>query len=153
MSHTHSIKTDNNLGEMLVPDIWHGSADQIPFDEYQWIKNIKGRVWCRLFEKMPSMPRDFYLPNGYDVYIISFHLEPIDLDWIDEVSKTLQAPLIVLGDMFDIDYPVPDHVFMMPYLYWQRQLDLGMQWFPQPKNLVKNIKYKASAVFAKVRKC
>jgi hypothetical protein len=138
---------NEHLGEMLVPQIWRGPALDIPFAEYQWIKSIPGRVWCGLFEKMPSKANNFlHLPDNYDIYIISFHLEPIDLEWIDEVSKTLHAPLIILVDAFDIDYPVKNNVFIMSYIYWHRQLELGMTWFPKSANLVKTKKYMASAV-------
>lgn len=139
----------NGTGEMLVPDPWRGPGQQVPFDEYQWIKEIPGKVWCRLFEKNPYSDKDFYMPKGYDVYIASFHLEAIDIEWVDVVSATVDAPLVVLGDATRIQYPTADHVLMRSYLYWHRQLEQGMSWYPNIQ-ISKNIVYKASAICNRV---
>jgi hypothetical protein len=140
----------NGIGEMLVPKPWRGEAKNIPFEEYFWINEIKKKVWCRLFEKNPSLEEDYYLPEGYDLYIISFHLEPLDINWVDHVSKNLTAPLIVVADILDADYPVENNVEILSYIYWHRQIELSKNWYPRPESLKKNIKYKASAVCNRV---
>lgn len=132
---------------MLVPDPWRGSAQNIPFDEYQWIREIPGKVWCNLFEKNPY--GEIVMPAGFDVYIASFHLEPIDLKWVDEVSQKMTAPLIVLGDATRIEYPAAENVLIKSYFYWHRQLEQGMSWYPNIQ-ISKNIIYKASAICNRV---
>lgn len=134
---------------MLVPDTWQGPSHKIPFTQYQWIKAIPGKVWCRLFETAPSLHNDFTLPKGYDVYIASFHLEPIDIKWVEIVSETLDGPLVVLGDTTRIKYPAADNVLIKSYYYWHRQLEQAMAWYPDIK-ISKNIAYKASAICNRV---
>lgn len=140
------LQSDPNSSEMMVFDIWHGEAAAIPFDEYQWLKKLKGRVWCRLFEKIPSLINDYNLPIDYDLYVISFHLEAIDIHWLDQISNTTDKPIIVLGDAFDISYPVSNNIKIYPYLYWHRQIEKAQTYWPHYRYNRQNITHKASAI-------
>ena len=141
-----SWKTDSDSGEMMVFDTWQGAAANIPFDDYQWIKKLSGKVWCRLFDKIPSLIDDYNLPIDYDLYVISFHLEAIDIHWLDRVTQKTKKPIIVLGDGFDISYPVGSNITIYPYLYWHRQLAKAQTYFPNYRYDRRTITHKTSAI-------
>lgn len=136
----------NGIGEMMVPDPWRGPAGDVPFPDYQWIKQIKGRVYCRLFEQIPSLSQDYNLPDPYDLYVISFHLEGIDIDWVDEISQRVRKPILILGDAFDIEYPAPEHVRFYSFIYWHRQLQKAQELFDRQDLSRRRITHKASAI-------
>lgn len=138
--------SNNGIGEMMAPNPWQGKAEDIPFAEYQWLKNLRGRAYCKLFEQIPGFLNNFYLPDGYDLYVISFHLEAIDIKWVDQVSKQINKPIIVLGDAVDIQYPAPGHVHFYTFIYWHHQLTKAMTWFNPPDVNSRQITHKASAI-------
>jgi hypothetical protein len=104
---------------------------------YEWIEKLPNKkIYFALFQRSPGS-----LPAGYDYYIVSFHLEAIDLTWLQQQQVT--GPIIVLFDGNDYNYSIPN-VHFVPFFYWHRQLDKINNWFgiqpkPQPQ-------YKFSAV-------
>jgi hypothetical protein len=146
MNLTNQSTGFNGIGAMLVPEPWHGEAKDIIFSDFEWIKSIPGNVYVRLFERWPGdNENDAGLPEGYDAYILSFQLEPVDLKFIKKCAKKISAPIFVLSDATDIDYPFPDNIIFITYYYWHKQLDLGMKWFPR-QEIKKSVTYKASAI-------
>jgi hypothetical protein len=138
----------NGVGTMLVPDPWDGEAKDIDFLDLQWIKDIPGKVYTRLFQKFPSWTdkkNQPPLPDGYDAYVISFYLESIDLPYINKCAEQISAPIFVLSDATVTDYHVADNVFFITYYYWHHQLELAMEWFPR-RDIKKSVTHKASAI-------
>ena len=144
----------NGTGDMLVPNPWRGEAKNIIFSDFEWIKSIPGNVYVRLFEKTIGFEKSSGttdkknqppFPNGYDAYVISFYLEPVDIEFIDWCAKETSAPIFVLSDAIVTNYQVPDNIIFITYYYWHKQLDLGMKWFPK-QEIKKSVTYKASAI-------
>lgn len=131
---------------MMVPDEWRGPATEVPFDDYQWLKLLPGRVWCALFERVPSLSLNYMIPLDYDLYVTSFHLEPIDIKWLDQISDKIDRPIIVLADVFDTSYPVKSHVIIERFIYWHRQIEQAQEWFPTYDHRPRSITHKASAI-------
>ena len=128
-------KTDDN---MLVPtSVVRGTSVQI-YPGYEWIKQINGNIYYALFLGWG----EDNLPVGHDLYIVSYHLEAVDLMWLRKQAKLVNAPIVVLSDGSHYDVQVPGVTFL-PFYYWHRQLDRMLTWFGS--NFKKNIKYKASA--------
>jgi hypothetical protein len=127
---------------MLVPDPWNGILHDSDLD---CLKSLPGNTWCSLyrnwFDKDP-------LPSGYDLYVISYYLEALDIDWIIDQCASVGAPIILLSDNNYYDFPAPPNLHCYTFYSWHRQLDLMSQWFPDKTE--KNITHKASAVCHRV---
>lgn len=131
---------------MLVPAEWAGPSQKIPqkWSQMHWINDLPGKCYCYLWAGMPSHDSTYNLPRGYDFYVISYHIDPVDYVWVEQQALKLQATLIILTEGRFYDYALPDNVICVPWLYWHRQMDLMMEWFPEkkPRDLI----YKASAI-------
>lgn len=126
------------MHQTIVPMPWQGTADQCT-GEMSWLQDLGSNVYCALWQGWPQHD----LPTGYQGYIVSFHLEAVDIAWLERQCQRLQAPVAVLSDGKYYDWPKPDNLECFRYIYWHRQLESMMQWFPD--SMEKTIKYKASA--------
>ena len=84
--------------QMLVPLPVEGTQDTIPsFPGYEWIKKLPNkRIYFALFQRWPTITRSTQnLPAGYDYYIVSFHLEAVDIAWLKKQQVT--GPILVFG--------------------------------------------------------
>jgi len=127
------------MRKMLVPRPCQGVQKNISvYPGYEWIKQLPDKnIYFALFQAWPTQT----LPSGYDYYIVSFHLEAVDIAWLKQQQVT--GPIFVLfdGNHYDLDIP---GVHFMPFFYWHYQLQQMQNWFgiqekTQPK-------YKFSAV-------
>jgi hypothetical protein len=128
---------------MLVPMSQQGHRQQIDFTYVEWLRDLSGDVFFALWQRWPSFDQHNDLPLGHDLYVISFHLEPLDIDWLLVQSGRLDAPIIVLSDSEHEDFLWPNNVHQYQYYHWHHQIDKIKRWFPSPVS--KNIAYKASA--------
>ena len=132
---------------MMVPSRWRGDARKIKFDSYTWLQQFRGRVFCRLFEEYPSSRNDYDFFDEYDIFVVSWHLEPIDIEWINTASKRTNKPIIVLADVFDMQYDFAHNVIVLPFIYWHHQLAKAREWFPDARGSSdRKITHKASAI-------
>lgn len=124
---------------MLVPLPRVGLQDDIPsFSGYKWIKKLPDkRIYFALFQRWPNQD----LPRGYDYYIVSFHLEVVDIAWLAKQQVT--GPIIVLADGQSYNFKIPG-VYFLTFFYWHYQLKQMQEWFGVKEKT--NPKYKFSAV-------
>jgi len=132
-----------NNSTMLVPIPQQGNRQQIDFTYVEWLRDLGGDVFFALWQRWPSFDQHNDLPLGHDLYVISFYLEPLDIDWLLVQSGRVDAPIIVLSDSEHENFPWPDNVHQLQYYHWHHQIDKIKCWFPTPVS--KNINYKASA--------
>jgi hypothetical protein len=124
---------------MLVPNRWAGAADQIKNQDISWLKDLPKNTYCDLWLRWPG----HNLPAGYDLYVVSFHLETVDVEWINTQAQRISAPIIVLSDLNYYNYPFPKNVYPYTYYYWHQQTDLITKWFPN--KVEKQLAFKAGA--------
>jgi hypothetical protein len=87
------------------------------------------------------------LPLGYSYYIISWHMEHINFEWLQRQS--VNAPIIVLTDLQIYDKQQwPPNVTPIRWMYWHNALDQMKQIFGT--KYTKDIKYKASALCSRI---
>jgi hypothetical protein len=112
------------MNSMLVPLPCQGTIDSIPIHVgYEWIKKLPNKkIYFALFQRYP----DHNLPNGYDFYVVSFHLEAVDLYWLKK--QKVSGPILVLFDGNDYGIKIPG-VHFVPYFYWHFQLEKMQSWF------------------------
>ena len=121
---------------MLVPLPFNGNVHEFKkridlHIGYEWINQIptNKKIYLALFQRWPYVSDVVInLPNNYDVHIVSFHLEAIDVDWLKAQSKLINGEIIVLFDGSSNGYTIPK-VRFLSYYYWHIQLDKMMEWF------------------------
>lgn len=87
------------------------------------------------------------LPQGYSYYIVSWHMEHINFEWLQRQS--VDAPIVVLSDLQIYDtHQWPTNVIPVRWLYWHYILDRMKKIFGT--TYTKNIKYKASALCSRI---
>lgn len=124
---------------MLVPMPALGTLDNCDFLTVEWLQELPKNTFYSLWLRWPT----FDLPVGYDRYVVSFHLEMVDVEWINRQASKISAPIILLSDLNYYRYPFASTVYPYTYYYWHFQTDKIKQWFP--KKVEKNLKFKASA--------
>ena len=129
------------MSDMLVPLPWRGTPQQITNTHLYWIKDLGDDVWCDLWLRWPKHD----LPSGYNLYIVSFHLEAVDVKWIHQQSQRISARIIVLSDSNYYDWQHPDTVYPYTFYWWHHQAKQIVEWFPKPPTQ-KTLTHKFSAI-------
>ena len=139
------METHNN---MLVPSQWQGWPHEVTFDQILWMKDLPPRCHLSLWLRWPGL-QGVELPDNADFYLVSFHLEAVDHDWIEKQAERIKKPIILLFDGSYYDWPFPKNVYTFTYIYWHYQLKKISEWFPK---LVYNQekKYLASAFCSRI---
>lgn len=124
---------------MLVPLSCHGTLNQIPVQPgYEWIKNLPNKKnYFALFQSWPRQD----LPAGYDNYIVSFHLEAVDVSWLKR-QKNVTGPIFVLFDGNHYDLEISG-VHFLPFYYWHYQLKKMQEWFGIKEKIQPEYKFSA----------
>lgn len=114
----------------LMPSTFYGKVtDSLPWTEMDWVRDLPGDVYCALWLQNPS-GTNFDLPLGHDLYVISFNMEQVDIDWLRYQYQRISAPVIVLDDANFYDFQKPENFHFYTFYGWQRQVELIMSWFP-----------------------
>jgi len=135
------LHTDDN---MLVPMPCSGTKEKIQmYSGYEWIKKLPDKkIYFALFQSWFNIHD---LPAGYDYYIVSFHLEVINIPWLEKQQVT--GPIIVLADGQGYNTKIPGVCFL-PFYYWHYQTQKMQEWFGIKEKVTP--KYKFSAVCNRV---
>jgi len=139
------IESTHDESVMLWPKpVW--------FDDQNKVSSIKGYQQLNDIEwpnngffHLHSQFHDPYkhkLPSNYNYYVLSWHGEYVDHDWIEQ--QQIKKPIIILHD-WNVYTPsrLPDNCYSIRWIYWHQVLDKMMMWFGTEYK--KNIKYKVSA--------
>ena len=105
---------------MLHPDPWGGIATRCTIPNMEWIQELGNKTWCDLWLRWPNIN----LPKNYDLYIVSFHLEPVDVPWLWKQAETIDSTIIVLTESIAYDCPLPANVKLYQFFWWHQQLEL-----------------------------
>lgn len=128
------------MSDMLVPLPWKGKVQDISDRRMHWLNELGQNVYCALWQGWPNLD----LPLGYDIYVISFHLEAVDVAWINKQAIKVRSKIIVLSDSNYYDCVFPSNVHCYTYYWWHYQLEQLQEWFPHKQT--KNINKKFSAI-------
>ena len=133
--------------QMLVPLPVEGTQDLIPsFPGYEWIKKLPNKqIYFELFQRWPTISKAYDkrtqdLPDGYDYYIVSFHLEAVDIAWLKK--QQVSGPIILLADGQNYDLEIPG-VHFLTFFYWHYQLDKMCKWFGIEEKTTPQYKFSA----------
>lgn len=128
---------------MLVPRLWQGLASEA-HNEMYWLNELPEETYCSLWRTWEQHD----LPMGFNLYVVSYHLEAVNIEWILRQCARLNAPIILLSDSSYYDFPKPNNLHCFTYIYWHKQLEQLQQWFPTA--VTKNLTHKASSVCHRV---
>ena len=124
------------LGTMPFPVTW---------SDYEWFNELPKNTYFALWLRNPSQSnKQIQLPTGHDLYVVTFHYEHLDCEWVMDQASRITQPIIVLNDGSTYDFPWPDNVHFYNIYSWHNYFDQIMTWFPQRQK--RNLKYKISAV-------
>lgn len=112
------------MQSMLVPPPCQGTAKQIfCHPGYEWTEKFTNKkIFYALFQGHQTQD----LPMDYDFYVVSFHLEAVDLNWIKR--QNVVGKIIVLFDGYDYELNLPN-IYFVSFFYWHYQMELMLSWF------------------------
>lgn len=128
---------------MFCPPAWHGTPDTFSrFDVYPWMSLLPKdkKIYCCFWQTWDSVD----LPAGYDLYIISYHIENVNLPWLNQQRSLVDGKFVVLfpGNSYSCDLPNTEFI---SYNSWHLDIEKIISWHGVAEaNTVK--KYKFSAV-------
>lgn len=101
------------------------------------------RTWFRLFNVYQHF-QPFELPDNYDLYVISYHGEQIDFEWLRSLDSDKTIILVSDSNWYD-NQLLPPNVRHVRWLVWHHYFDRMIAWFG-PDLPQKNIRYKTSTI-------
>jgi hypothetical protein len=129
---------------MLIPDVvWQGFPNQQTY--YSELTDLPNNVLMISFLRSPS-GQGVVLPDGYDWYILSWHLEQIDYEWIDQQEKNI----ILLFDGEFENYPFKKNITPIRYISWHKQLEKINEWHGFKNKYSSDYKNKFSCVCSRI---
>jgi hypothetical protein len=136
----------------IMPEPVFGRPEfPLKWPEINWLQELPENTFYFLWANQPStnLVRKIELPLGHPMYVITFHQERFDWEWIIAQSKRItDVPIIILNDGSVYDLPLPPNVRFYNYYSWHEHIDRVRNWWPDPQP--KNIRYKVSNVCNRV---
>lgn len=127
--------------QMLTPSTALGT--NLDFSYMPWLQELVGeKTFFGYCLEWPGI-RGYTLPKGYELYVLTFFMEAIDIDWVERTAKDIDAQFILLSDCNYYTWTPPKNVACYTYYSWHKSLNIMQQWWPNQK--AKKIKFKASA--------
>ena len=111
---------------VLHPQPIGGTSEQIPpIVSYEWVQQLpkNKKIYLALWQGWGAKD----LPTGHDAYIVSFHLEAVNIPWLTDQAKRVGSQIIVLFDGNTYGFEIPGVEFV-PFYYWHEQLRKIISW-------------------------
>ena len=127
----------------FCPLPWAGKPEQFTrHDIYPWVKKlpVDKNIFCLFWANWQTDD----LPSGYDYYIISYHVENINIEWLTQQQKNCNGQFIVLHPGYSYDFQI-DNTTFITYTSLHYDLDKMISWWGD--NLIPtDKKYKFSTI-------
>ncbi|MDC0862933.1 hypothetical protein OAP74_00490 [bacterium] len=132
---------ENDLAPPLVfGKLPHG----LTWNELDWLHDIPGNNFFALWLRGGALG-DPDLPPGYDNYILSYHMEPLDWHWLNIQTKNIDGRIIIINDGQPYNnFDNMPNVSFYTFYSWHYQLQQIYELFPSA--VTKNHQYKVSAI-------
>jgi hypothetical protein len=134
------------MSKYVMPDPVFGSLNfPLGWAEMNWLADLPNDTYFALWVNLPSIANHFrMLPPGHSLYVISFHQEHFDVDWVMQQVVRIDAPIIILNDGSCYNIPLPPNVHFYNYYSWHHHIDQIIRWHPNKQS--RNVKYKISNI-------
>jgi hypothetical protein len=127
--------------DLAPPRVFGKLPKKLAWNELDWLHDLSGNNYFGLWLRRG----DPNLPPGYDNYIISYHMEPLDWEWICYQSKHVDGRIIIINDGHSYDnFDKLTNVDFYTFHSWHFQLQQIHELFTKIPN--KQQKYKVSAI-------
>lgn len=128
---------------MFCPGPWQGTPDRFTrHDVYDWVSDLPTdkKIYCCFWQGWDNKT---CLPPNYDFYLISWHIENVDLEWLKEQRSRVDGKFIVLFPGNSYSYFLPDTEFIS-YNELHRDIDRMIDWHGiDRRSHVKKFKFSA----------
>lgn len=131
----------------FCPLTWSGKPEQFTrHDVYPWVKKlpVDKNIFCFFWATWAEVE----LPSGYDYYIVSYHIENINIKWLTQQQKKHNGHFIVLHPGYSYNFQLNNTTFIT-YTSLHHDLDKMISWWGD-KLISTNKKYKFSTVCNRV---
>lgn len=130
------------------PNNWKGEPkDFTRLDVYPWVKFLPTdqKIFCSFWNNWTNVTD---LPSGFDYYLISYHIENINLDWLSEQRLLVDGKFIVLfpGNSYEVEI---DNTEFISYIDWHEDINKIINWHGH-KKIPDHKKFKFSAICNRV---
>lgn len=129
----------------FCPEDWEGVPEDFPHhDVYPWVSKLpkNKKIYCSFWCHWQSDD----LKKGYDYYIVSFHTENINYEWL--VQQEVDGKILVLFPGRSYDCKIPN-VTLIGYTELHNDLNKMITWFGT-NEISWNKKYKFSTICNRV---
>lgn len=137
------------ISEKTAPQIIGRVPVDLGWSELEWLNCLPKNTYLGIRLSNPSVA-GYNLPLGSDLYVISFHYEPFDAEWVAAQAKRVQAPLVVLNEGSCYNYDLPPNVDFYQFIHWHKTLDNIICFHPQIQARSKTPQYQVSAICNRV---
>lgn len=114
----------------------------------QWLHRLnRGRTWYGLHYMWPSgiLGSPIQVPEGFDTYVISWHIENWDNDWLDEFCESHPNQLVVVIGEFD-EIPRYPNLKTLVYHCWHMVIPYILQLYDTDYQFKETRKYTLSSL-------
>lgn len=121
--------------------LWQGKAkDFTQVDVYPWMKSLLHRedIFCSFWSNWDTPD----LPYGYDFYLVSYHIENINLIWLQ--NQNVDGKIVVIFPGRDYELNIPNITFI-GYTELHHDLNKMIGWFGV-EDVPSKKKYKFSTI-------
>jgi hypothetical protein len=126
----------------FCPPTWCGiPKDFKRFDVYPWIKDVPNnkKIFCAFWCDWQTPA----LPPGFDYYLITYHIENVDINWLEKQQQQVGGKFIVLFPGNAYNYHIDNTIFLS-YIPWHTDIDNIIKWHGiQSAPYKKKFKYSA----------
>ena len=121
--------------------LWQGIATQFDRpDVYPWMANLMNRsdIFCSFWSHWFTPD----LPPGYDYYLVTYHIETINLHWLKQQKVDGKIIVVFPGKSYDLNIT---NVELIGYTELHNDLNKMISWFGI-QEINTNKKYKFSTI-------
>ena len=114
--------------QMLFPLPFTGEIQDIEYilySEYSWLRGLTNSNTFVMLHN--NIGHNLILPNSYDYYILTHHLEPPDIDWLTKQSKSVDGTIFILYEGNSYNFNLPNVIFL-PYFYQHHAYNKMIEW-------------------------
>lgn len=132
------------MDDFFCPGSWSGEPKNFTqHDVYPWVKQlpVNKNIFCHFWANWHP---EVTLPSNYDIYIISYQVENINLEWLKQQQTHCTGQFIVVHPGYDYNFQLPNTAFIT-YTPLHKDLDKMISWWGD-QTIPTNKKYKFSAI-------
>lgn len=114
------------MDKNFCPVSWHGIPSEFTrSDVYPWVTDlpIDKKIYCAFWQNWATIS----LPPEFDFYIISYHTENVNLDWLKDQRSKIDGKFIILFPGNSYSYHLPNTEFIS-YNDWHQDIDKIFSW-------------------------